>query len=64
MSSPQQPTKKKTPPRLVLDLSEEQKTIFTEACEKEFPGASYSYVLKRLIEAFCKKAGVKWVKDE
>jgi hypothetical protein len=45
--------------RIPLELSVEESTAFAKAMDKIFPGATRSYVLRRLIADFCKEAGIK-----
>lgn len=53
-------------PRLVLDLSDEQKTAFSALCDAIFPGAraSYSHVLRRLIGDACEKHKIQWPESD
>ena len=45
--------------RIPLELSVEESSAFAKAMDKTFPGATRSYVLRRLIADFCKEAGIK-----
>jgi hypothetical protein len=45
--------------RIPLELPPDLARRLNQAMAKKFPGANRSYVLRELIEQFCKEAGVK-----
>jgi hypothetical protein len=45
--------------RIPLELPPDLAHRLNQAMAKKFPGANRSYVLRQLIEQFCKEAGVK-----
>lgn len=45
--------------RIPLELPPDLAHRLNQAMAKKFPGANRSFVLRRLIEEFCKDAGIK-----